>query len=450
MNGGPKAYLIITGSELTRGETKDINGPFLGTELTLHGIQVEEIHLIPDDPAKLEECFRRGAENADIVLVSGGLGPTADDHPVHAVAKAFGKGVVRDADAAERMRARVLQRVGSDDKIPSNFFKQAEVVEGATVLPNPVGLAPGSLVETERGVLAVLPGVPREMRAMFREHVLPAIHARFEIVEPRIFRAKIIGVGESWAEQRIQALGIQFDRLEYGISARPGELLVKILAHRAEAHPLVDTARQLLEKEFGEAMIPLPEGLVDGGGDPFDVDHARIVHKLLLGNRYTVATAESCTGGLLAKYLTDHPGSSSYFLGSIVAYDNTIKQKLLGVDEQLLAKHGAVSAEVCDAMARSAKERFGADYGIGVTGIAGPDGGSEEKPVGLVYVSAALPNDASQNSDDSTIVCEHRFFGHRPVVRHQAAVHALEIIRRDVIRRTGDTTEEHRGTQRKK
>ena len=437
MNSEPKAYLIITGSELTRGETKDINGPFLGTELTLRGIQVDEIHLIPDDPAKLQECFRRGAENAEIVLVSGGLGPTADDHTIQALADTFNKGIVRDKEAAERMRTRVLQRVGSDDKIPSNFFKQAEVIEGATVLPNPVGLAPGSLLETERGFLAVLPGVPREMRAMFREHVVPEINSRFASTEPRIYRAKILGVGESWAEQRIQALGIAFDHLEYGISARPGELLIKLLAHRVEAHPLVDEARQLLEKEFGEAMVSLPEGLTDEGGDPFDVDHARLVHEVLARSQYTVATAESCTGGLVGKYLTDHPGSSHYFLGSIVAYDNGIKQALLGIDEQLLARHGAVSAEVCVAMACAAKKSFGADYGIGVTGVAGPDGGSEEKPVGLVYVGAALPNDGSQGGDDNTVGRERRLFGHRSVVRHQAGVHALELVRRDIARRSG-------------
>jgi nicotinamide-nucleotide amidase len=422
----PCAIICLTGSELTRGETRDANGSFLATELTMLGIHVKEILLLPDNRQQLEETFGELAERADILIISGGLGPTADDLTISALAAALGQEVTIDPTARESMRCKALQRVASEAEIPDNFYKQGEVVEGATVLQNPAGLAPASLVETGRGLVAALPGVPYELRAIFHEHLADEIARRLNLSPPRILRAKLMGRPESWAEARIQELDIDTTRIEYGISARPGELLLKFISHEENGHTLLDGVRQVLATEFGEDLFFLPEGLKDPAGEPLDISLMRRVHELLLSNRASVATAESCTGGLIAKRLTDRAGSSQYFLGSTVAYQNTIKVSMLDVEETVIESKGAVSREVCEAMARAARNRFSATYGISVTGIAGPGGGSDQKPVGLVYIGLAGP-------EEETCYVEKKIFsGGRDLVRAQAATRALDLLRRSL------------------
>lgn len=423
----PTAILCVTGSELTRGETHDLNGPFLGTNLTALGVHVQEIRVIPDDDDLLAQTFSEAMKRVDITIVSGGLGPTADDCTVRVLAETVGSQVVRDPTAEARMLERARNR-RPGMPVPKNYVKQAEVVEGSKVLLNPVGLAPGCLLETERGFIVVLPGVPFEMREMYRQLVEPEISERFRLSPPRIFRAKILGHGESWVEERIQALGFDFSRFEYGISARPGEIMIKCIAHAGKDHSYVDEVVSKLETEFGNDLLVLEEGLFDAQGKPREVSHARLVHELLLESGKTLATSESCTGGLVAKLITDNPGSSSYFLGSIVAYSNTIKENLLNVDAETLSSQGAVSEDVCRQLALGAKKKFGADYGVGITGIAGPDGGSDEKPVGLVYVGVAYPDDA----EEAVRVERHLFWGQRTNVRTLSAVRTLDLIRRDL------------------
>ncbi len=433
----PTAIICLTGSELTRGETHDTNGPFLSTELTSMGFRVEELRLIPDDLEHLEHHFRECAERAHLVLISGGLGPTADDCTILALARVFDRAVERDPEATSRMRKRALARWHSEEEIPDNFYKQAEVVAGSRVLLNPAGLAPGCVVETERGLIITLPGVPRELTAMFHERVVPEISSRFDLTPGRIVRGKLLGVPESSGEARIQALGIDFQRVEYGISARPGELTIKFLAHDRENHAYVDEVVALLRNEFADELVLLPEGLSSSDDDGKGFELARVVHELLLPSGLTVATAESCTGGLLGKVLTDHPGSSGYFLGSIVAYHNAVKNRLLGIDRGLLEEHGAVSREVCRAMALNVKTLLGADYGLAVTGIAGPSGGTEEKPVGLVYTGLASPDESDQDGGRRVEVVEHKFPFPRDMVRTLTTVHALDQLRRDLERRGG-------------
>jgi nicotinamide-nucleotide amidase len=430
----PNSILLITGSELTRGETQDLNGPFLATELTSLGLRVDEILLAPDDPRLLAESLREAIRKATVVIFSGGLGPTADDHTVKVVAEVFGRRVIRHAEAEARMRARALSRGLREDQIPPNYYKQAEVVEGAEVLLNPAGLAPGMLLPTEIGVLAVLPGVPRELQAMFRELVLPALAGRLRLEPPRILRAKVLGQGESWVEARVQKLGLDFTAIEYGISAKPGEILLKFISHRPKTHDLLDRARSLLESEFGADIIVLPEGLLDASGTRVVTEHAAIVHGLLLEAGATLATAESCTGGLIAKSITDHPGSSSYFLGSIVAYDDRVKEKLLGVPRALLDARGAVSEDVCRAMARGAREVFGATLALSVTGIAGPGGATPDKPVGLVFIGLA---DDGPGWEARIRVERHLFWGSRENVRALATTRALDLIRRHLAATPG-------------
>ncbi len=425
----PNAILCITGSELTRGETKDLNGPFLATHLSEMGVRVDGVLLVPDEPSLLAEAYRGCVARADVVILSGGLGPTADDHTVAVLGGVLGRKVLRHPEAQVRMRARALARGMTDESIPANFYKQSEVIEGAHVLLNPVGLAPGMIVTTERGFLAVLPGVPREMQAMFTELVVPAIKDRFRLTRPRILRAKILGIGESWAEGRIQKLGIDFERVEYGISAKPGELLVKFLSHEPTNHAYVDHVKALLAQEFSGELFFLPEGLTDTSGAAMEVEQSRLVHDLLVSSGLKLATAESCTGGAIAKSLTDHAGSSSYFVGSVVAYSNEVKERLLRVPRKLLEEHGAVSEEVCEAMARGALEVFGADIAISVTGIAGPDGGSADKPVGLVFTGLAARR---QGAEVAAYVVRSSFGGKRDMVRQAASVKALDLVRQEL------------------
>ena len=418
------AILLVTGSELTRGETRDRNGPFLGTELTELGVRVDEIRLVPDEPRLLAETLRDAIAHADLVTFTGGLGPTADDHTVKVCAEVTGRKIYRHPEAMARMKARVLARGLEESEIPENFWKQAETLEGAEVLLNPVGLAPGFALETARGLLVVMPGVPREMEAMFLQLAVPILERTLHLVPPRIVRAKILGLGESWAEARIQKLGVDFSRIEYGISAKPGELLVKFTAHKRGDHALLDGVRSALEREFGADLVLLPEGLRDEAGAQRDVELSALVHQMLLEKQTTLALAESCTGGLVAKALTDHPGSSSYFLGAVVAYDNRIKETLLGVSPELLREHGAVSEAVARAMAEGARARLGAAWAVSTTGVAGPDGGTAEKPVGLVHFAVAGPSGTHAES--------HRFSGNRDMVRTQAAAKALDLLRRQV------------------
>lgn len=428
------ANLLVTGSELVRGETHDLNGPFLARELTELGVRVERILLLPDDPAVLSENLRDAIQRADLVVSSGGLGPTADDHMVRAVADVFGRGVKRDPDTERRMLERVRNRYGRDHPVPDNFFKQAEVVEGSDVLVNPVGLAPGMILNTERGFLTVLPGVPRELEALYSEAVAPHICERFQLVPPRIFRAKILGVPESWAEARIQGLGLDFERLEYGIAAKPGDLTIKLIAARPEDFQLIDSAKEILEREFGDDFIPLPEGLLgrtpQGRREAIASSHSRVVHEALLASGKKVAIAESCTGGLIGEELTRHAGSSAYFLGGIVAYADEIKERLLGIPRSVLEEHGAVSEPVCAAMAAGALERYGADLAVSTTGIAGPGGGTPEKPVGLVYIGLAARAAPAGDGAAEVDVKRREFRGSRESVRKQAAVAALELLRR--------------------
>ena len=436
----PSAIICLTGSELTRGETRDLNGSFLATELTELGVRVIEIRLLPDDLPRIESGLRELIDRAEIVISSGGLGPTADDLTIRALANAVGRGVERHEPSARRMREIVLARGRKESEIPANFYKQAEIVTGAEVLANLEGLAPGSLVATARGFLAALPGVPRELRAMFQEEVTPRIAARFELVRPRILRAKLLGLPESWAESRIQALGVDLDALEYGISAKPGELTIKLVARDPTHWPALDDARERFEHEFGADIAWLADRPAAAGEVGSEIAYTRLVHDLLIERGVTVATAESCTGGWIAKRLSDCGGSSAYLVGAVVAYQNEIKERVLGVDHAAIAAHGAVSEVVCRQMALGARRLFGSDYALAVTGIAGPSGASDTKPVGLVYIGLAGPPSAlDENANVPRVLIDRKEYrGDREMVRRQSVLRALDLLRRELTHAVAD------------
>jgi len=422
----PNAAILLTGSELTTGQVRDANGSYLAANLTGLGVRIDEILLVPDDTERLLRALGQSIAGHDIVIVSGGLGPTADDLTVEVLARVLGGEVVRDEASIERMRARFRARGGSEEDLPANYDKQAEVIAGSEVLLNPAGAAPGFVVTTERGVAITLPGVPFELRALYEREVVPALRRRFALEPRRRLIGRILGHGESWAETRIQGLGLDGTRIEYGISAKPGELVIRFSARTDDDDDYIDDVRLALEQAFGADLVLVPESRIDASGESLDREHVRLVHELLIERGQTVATAESCSGGLIAASLTDTPGSSAYFLGAVVAYQDEVKARDLEIDTELIATHGAVSEPVCRAMAANVRRRFGADLAIATTGIAGPAGERPGKPVGLVYVGIA-------HKDGTVDVEERRFWGDRANVRRLTTVRALDLLRRALI-----------------
>ena len=410
----PRAVVVVTGSELVRGERTDLNGPFLAREALKHGLEPARIAIVGDNPAELEATLR-DALDADAVLVSGGLGPTHDDRTVEMVARALGLELVVDPDleaqieavsraAAERMRRDYAQ-------FAPGVTKQATKPETALSL-GLAGTAPGLLIPRDGGrVVVVLPGPPGELRRLWpnalQTAALRELLARTRAPGRRVFR--LFGVSESAVARALADAGGDGDGVETTICARDFEIHVDFVVE-----PGSEARADELEASFFE---PLEEWLY--GRDERGVEEH--VLELCRARGLTLATAESCTGGLVAARLTSIPGSSDVVLGGVVAYADEVKARELGVPAALLAEHGAVSAEVAEAMARGARERLGADIAVSVTGVAGPGGGSEEKPVGLVYCHASGP--------DGELGREFNFPGDRAAIRARSVVIALHLVR---------------------
>jgi nicotinamide-nucleotide amidase len=386
----------------------DTNSPWLMDRLWDLGVMVRRKTLVGDDRDDLAAAVRETTARSEVVVMSGGLGPTEDDLTAEVVASVLGVPLEVDPASLEAIRAR-FARLGRE--MTPNNAKQARFPRGATVLPNRFGTAPGFLVATGRGELVALPGVPVEYRGLGEEWVLPRIAARLAGV-PAFRLVKLFGVPESHADQRMRPLmddpanaGVR-----WGYRAHWPEIHVKWAVSgpgaEARADEILDRVRRLFGPSiFGEGKEELP-GLV--------------VERLLArGER--VALAESCTGGLLAETLTTVPGASGAFDLGVVAYANEAKTRILGVPPGLLAAHGAVSAPVAGALAEGVRASAGATWGIGVTGIAGPGGGTPEKPVGTVFLGLAGPA--------GTEVAERLYRGDRERIRRQAAFEALNLLR---------------------
>lgn len=374
-----KAEVLTIGDELLRGEIVDSNKSFLSEKLL--GIEVEtRFHAsVNDDPADMRDAFLRAAERSEIVLVSGGLGPTRDDLTVEVLAHTFGRKLVLHEPSLRRIEeffARLNREMA-----PSNA-KQALVPEGAEVLPNPVGTAPGCMLEAGRAVFFCMPGVPRELYRMMEEQVLPRVAARLG-GRRGVMRAALLrtfGLGESNLEDTLKDVGREEGVLLGFRTAFPDNFLrpVARAATIEEADAKLARACAAIEQKLGPLVYTRGEVTMEA-----------VVGGMLAERALTLATAESCTGGLIGARLTAVPGSSRYYRGGVVAYANEAKRDLLGVPEALLREHGAVSGPVACAMAEGARARLGADLALATTGISGPDGGTPEKPVGLVWIAFA-------------------------------------------------------------
>jgi len=411
----PRAVLVITGSELVRGDRTDRNGPWLAQEVLRLGLEPARIEIVGDRPEELEPALREAYLDADVCVVSGGLGPTHDDRTAELVARAAGVGMRLD-DGLHREIGEVSRRFAERTGRPYADFepgvrKQATIPEGAINL-GLAGTAPGLVLDTDRALFVVLPGPPGELQRLWpfalESEPMRALLARAKPPERRFLR--FFGVTESAVAKALAEAGGDGDGVEATVCARDFEIHLDLMVEPGAERRADALVERLLD--------PLGRYLFSES----DASVAELVLDACRARGWTLATAESCTGGMVAERLTAVPGASDVFLGSVVAYADDVKMRELRVSADVLARHGAVSAETAAAMAAGARERLAADVAVAVTGIAGPGGGTEEKPVGLVHLHAETPE------RDRGV--EFQFPGDRDSIRRRATVTALHLLRR--------------------
>jgi nicotinamide-nucleotide amidase len=409
-----RAVVVLTGSELVRGDRADANGAFLSRELTRLGLEPARVLIVGDDPVELEAAVAEGLA-ADVLVLSGGLGPTHDDRTIETLARAAGRrlavdeGLRREIETVSRQVAQRLGRPYAD--FEPGVRKQASLPEGGVAL-GLAGTAPAVLLAREHGVAVALPGPPGELRRLWPEVVAhPAfarVAARAQPPEHAVLR--FFGPSESAVARALEEAGGERDGLEVTVCAHDLEIRVDLFARERARSSSLELARMLRDR-FGAELFAENERPVE-----------ELVLELCRRSRLTLATAESCTGGLVAARLTDVPGSSDVFAGGLVTYADEAKRRQLGVPAELLDAHGAVSAEVAEAMAAGARGTFGSDVAVAVTGIAGPGGGTAEKPVGLVFLHAQGPI--------ADLERRVQLPGDREAVRVRATALALHLLRR--------------------
>ncbi len=405
----PAAEILAVGSELLTPFRLDTNSLYLTAELNRLGIAVRRKTIAGDELENLTEALRSACSRSPLVIVCGGLGPTADDRTREAAAAALGLRLRRQPELESQLRAWFARR---DAPMPEANLRQAELLAGAAALPNRRGTAPGQWLERDGCILVLLPGVPAELEAMFADAVRPRL-VPYAGVAWRHEVLLLADLPESQADALAAPLYTAEPEVETTIlAARPGEIELHLRARGAAAAP-------------GGALERLQDRLAAALGERLAAGQASLeaaVIQLLRRHGETLAVAESCTGGLLSARLTSVPGASQVFLGGAVAYSNLAKRSLLQVSAASLETHGAVSAAVALELAHGARRRFGADWSLAITGIAGPEGGTPEKPVGLVFLACAAPQGEPQ-------VVERRFQGGRERVRAYAAAVALNLLR---------------------
>lgn len=411
-----KAAILAVGSELLGTDRLDTNSLRLTAVLERYGVELRRKAVVGDAVDEIVSELRTLLASVDLVLVTGGLGPTADDVTREAVAAALGRGIHTD----ESVIAAIERRFASfGRRMPAVNRKQADVVDGAELIENARGTAPGMILEKEGVHLFLFPGVPPELDGMIASHLEPWLAARSGGVGRETAVLKVAGLPESEVEERIFPAYSEFGREWITILASPGEIRLQATAAGPEPERRERLAAMVarLRELAGDAVFATRE----------EETLASVVGEGLRAAGATLTVAESCTGGLLGQKITAVPGSSDYFLGGFITYTNQLKTELAGVPEALLVEHGAVSEPVARAMAEGVRRALRSDYGIGITGVAGPGGGSEEKPVGTVHVAVAGPGDGEVQHR------KIRFPGNREQVRRHSAQLALEMLRRRLL-----------------
>jgi nicotinamide-nucleotide amidase len=407
--------VINTGTELLLGDVLNSHLSFIAREIFPLGLRVDRQLSVPDGPA-IRAALVESSGQAEIIFVTGGLGPTTDDLTREITAEFLGLELRHDATVMTAIATRAARR---GFRLTDRTARQAAVPEGATVLPNDNGSAPGLYLAANAAVgkesphLFLLPGPPRELQPMFKSAVLPILRdivPQGSAVDRRTYR--IAGMGESLVEEAIGERLLEISGLEVGYCARPGEVDLRIIGDRS----VLDRAEAIITAGLGDSIFSTAAESLEG-----------VVVRHLTERKQTLAAAESCTGGFLAHRITNVPGASAVFLAGYVTYANEAKERMLGVDPRLIAAHGAVSENVARAMAEGARQQAKATFALATTGLAGPGGGTEEKPVGTVFVALAAEGAATQ-------VRSFRFADDRPTFKELTTQSALEILRRALLR----------------
>ena len=414
----PSVEIVTVGTELLLGALVDTNSAYVARALADHGVDVYATHSVGDNADRLSAMLRGAMDRADGAITTGGLGPTVDDVTKEAVAEAVGMDLVLHEPSLRAIEER-LRFLGRGE-IGENNRRQAVLPRGAVVLDNPHGTAPGFVALRADGkFVACMPGVPREMRSMLADRLLPWLVDRYRLHAAIFTRTlRTVGIAESEIDRRIEDLFRSSENPKIAVLAHEGRVDVKIMA-KAPDRERADTLIEPLEGVLRERIGP---GIFGVDGDTLEGAIVRFCTQAGLW----LGTAESVSGGAIADAIVRVPGASACFRGGIVAYDNTVKTSLLGVDPALIATYGAVSEHVALAMARGARDRLGADVAVATTGIAGPSGGAPDKPVGLVWYGLAL--------GDETVARSLTFPGDRDVVRRRAVTIALNLLWRRLTR----------------
>ena len=408
-----RAEIISIGTELLLGDIVNSNAQFLGQELAALGIEMYYQQVVGDNEERILHAFKEAYNRCDIIRTTGGLGPTDDDLTKEMAAKYFNKRLFEDKEALENLQEYFKFR---KRKMTTNNLKQALIPEGATAIKNNNGTAPGVIIEENNKIMIILPGPPKEMKPMFEEDIKPYLKSKSDsvIISKMI---KILGIGESAVAETVKDLMESQSNPTIAPYAKEIGVILRITAkaeNEAAALKLIEPLEIEIKNRLGENVYATE-----------DISIEDVVAKLLIENKYTVSTAESCTGGMIASTLINYPGISEVFMEGAVTYSNEAKHKRLGVKNETLEKYGAVSEETAREMAIGIAKKANTDVSIVTTGIAGPGGGTEEKPVGLVYIGVYVKGKVK--------VEKHIFKGNRSKVRNQATITALDILRRCLI-----------------
>jgi nicotinamide-nucleotide amidase len=405
-----RVELINTGSELMLGFTVNSHLTYIARQLAGVGLRLDRQITVADDRREMRAAIEEALSRSDVLIITGGLGPTSDDFTRDVVAELLGRKLVRDENVAAHIAERIRKR---RIRLPDSIYVQAQVPVGAQVLPNRQGTAPGLALDHDGTLVLPLPGPPRELKPMFEEYVVPVLEKHFGGQARFVCRTfKVVGLAESIVEEKVAPALADLKDVELGYSAKMGEVEVRIISH---LQTTADEAETRIRTALGDSIYGT-------GADRLE----EVVVKMLTAARKTIAVAESCTGGMLANRITNVSGSSEVFIDGCVTYSNESKVRLLGVREETLKAHGAVSKEVAQEMAEGIRTRSGTDFGISTTGIAGPTGGTPEKPVGLVCIGLA--------SAESSKVQRHVLTLDRETFKFFAAQYALDAVRRHLVK----------------
>jgi nicotinamide-nucleotide amidase len=412
------AEIIAVGSELLTPFRMDTNSLYLTEQLNLLGVDVIFKSIVGDDLRRLVAAAQHGLFRSDILIFSGGLGPTEDDLTREAVAEALGLKLRRDPEILTRLEQRFAERGW---KMAPNNAKQADVLDGATALPNPNGTAPGQWLSGQfdgrERIIILLPGPPFELKALFEAEVRERLRAKVPPAFLATRTVKVAMLGESQVDARVSPIYKRYSDVETTILAGAGEVELHFKSRGAT----LDAAQRRVDEVAGVVEDELDDAVYSRNGESLE----QIVGYWLQMRNATLAVAESCTGGLLAERVTSISGSSRYFLGGAIVYSNNLKTELAGVPAEMIDRHGAVSPEVAAALAEGIRYRCESTLGVGITGVAGPGGGTPEKPVGLVFHAVA--------SDTGTEVIQRSFPGDRKRIRRFASTMALDMVRRKLM-----------------